>query len=122
MGGPEPDKNAALRGLLDEAEMSNTALASAVVAAGGREGIHLGTSSTTVRRMLDGCRPHWPTPRLVAAVLSTRLQREVSVNRMRLRRLHPARRGSLRRTALLRHTGRHGPHGCRTVRTGHAPS
>ncbi|MGH8922543.1 MAG: hypothetical protein ACRD0H_30105 [Actinomycetes bacterium] len=77
MGGQ--DKNAELRGLLDEAEMSNTALAGAVVAAGGREGIHLGTSSTTVRRMLDGCRPHWPTPRLVAAVLSGRLQREISV-------------------------------------------
>ncbi|MGH3913075.1 MAG: hypothetical protein ACRDTC_06655 [Pseudonocardiaceae bacterium] len=77
MGGP--DKNAALRALLDEAEMSNTALASAVVAAGRREGIHLGTSSTTVRRMLDGCRPNWPTPRLVAGVLAQRLQREISV-------------------------------------------
>lgn len=73
------DKNTALRGLLDEAEMSNTALAAAVVAAGGREGIHLGTSTTTVRRMLDGCRSQWPTPRLVASVLSGRLQREVSV-------------------------------------------
>ncbi|MGH3913994.1 MAG: hypothetical protein ACRDTC_11395, partial [Pseudonocardiaceae bacterium] len=39
----------------------------------------MGTSSTTVRRMLDGSQPHWPTPRLVAAVLAQRLQREVSV-------------------------------------------
>jgi len=80
MGGHgESCENTALLGLLDEAEMSNTALAAAVVAAGGREGIHLGTSSTTVRRMLDGCQPRWPTPRLVASVLSGRLQREVSV-------------------------------------------
>ncbi|MGQ0777786.1 MAG: hypothetical protein ACT4NY_25820 [Pseudonocardiales bacterium] len=77
MGGQ--DRNAALRGLLDEAEMSNTTLAAAVVAAGAREGIYLGTSTTTVRRMLDGCQSQWPTPRLVASVLSQRLQREVSV-------------------------------------------
>jgi hypothetical protein len=53
-------KNAALRGLLDEAEMSH----SAVVAAGAREGKHLGTNTTSVRRMLDGCQPRWPAPRL----------------------------------------------------------
>jgi hypothetical protein len=35
-------KNTALRGLLDEAEMSNVALGRAVVAAGAREGKHLG--------------------------------------------------------------------------------
>ena len=81
MGGPDknPDKNTALRGLLDEAEISNTGLAAAVVAAAGREGLHLGTSTTTVKRMLDGAQPHWPTPRLVAAVLAGRLQREVSI-------------------------------------------
>ena len=72
-------KNTALRELLDEAEMSNTALASAVVAAGAREGIHLATSTTSMRRMLEGCQPRWPAPRLVAAVLSGRLQQEVSV-------------------------------------------
>jgi hypothetical protein len=72
-------KNTALRLLLDEAEMSNTGLASAVVAAGAREGLHLGTCTTSVRRMLEGCQPHWPTPRLVAAVLSRRLRREVTV-------------------------------------------
>ncbi|MGH3481545.1 MAG: hypothetical protein ACRDQD_32605, partial [Nocardioidaceae bacterium] len=59
--------------------MSNTALAAAVVAAGAREGIHLGTSTTTVKRMLQGAQPHWPTPRLVASVLAGRLQREVTV-------------------------------------------
>ncbi|MCA1677309.1 MAG: hypothetical protein LC799_35730, partial [Actinobacteria bacterium] len=73
------DANTVLRGLLDEAQMSNTALAAAVVAAGAREGIHLGTSTTTVKRMLEGSQPHWPTPRLVASVLSGRLQREVKV-------------------------------------------
>ncbi|MGH3937234.1 MAG: hypothetical protein ACRDTG_01150, partial [Pseudonocardiaceae bacterium] len=72
-------KNTALRGLLDEAEMSNIALGRAVVAAGARQGIHLATNTTSVRRMLDGCQPHWPTPRLVAVVLAGRLQREVTV-------------------------------------------
>ncbi|MGH3939371.1 MAG: hypothetical protein ACRDTG_12185 [Pseudonocardiaceae bacterium] len=71
--------NTALRMLLDEAEMSNTGLASVVVAAGAKEGIHLGTDTTSVRRMLDGSQPHWPTPRLVAATLSRRLRREVTV-------------------------------------------
>ncbi|MGH4019067.1 MAG: hypothetical protein ACRDT0_07485, partial [Pseudonocardiaceae bacterium] len=71
--------NGALRALLDEAEMSNTGLATAVVAAAAREGKHVGTSTTSVKRMLDGCQPRWPIPRLVAAVLSRRLQREVSV-------------------------------------------
>jgi len=74
------DVNTALRGLLDEAQMSNIALGHAVVAAGAREGTHLGTNTTSVRRMLDGGQPHWPVPRLVAAVLSARLQREVSVS------------------------------------------
>ncbi len=72
-------KNTALRGLLDEAEMSNSALGRAVVAAGAREGKHVGTNTTSVRRMLAGCQPRWPAPRLVASVLSQRLQREVSV-------------------------------------------
>jgi hypothetical protein len=72
-------RNTALRGLLEEAEMGNAALGRAVVAAGAREGQHLGTNKTSVRRMLDGCQPRWPVPRLVAAVLSGRLQREVSV-------------------------------------------
>ncbi|MGH3932934.1 MAG: hypothetical protein ACRDTF_23505, partial [Pseudonocardiaceae bacterium] len=40
---------------------------------------HLATNTTSVRRMLDGCQPRWPTPRLVAVVLAGRLQREVSV-------------------------------------------
>jgi hypothetical protein len=71
--------NTALRALLDEAEMSNIALGRAVVAAGAREGIHLGTNTTSVKRMLDGCQPRWPAPRLVAAVLSRRLRREVTV-------------------------------------------
>ncbi|MGH3425960.1 MAG: hypothetical protein ACRDQZ_00020, partial [Mycobacteriales bacterium] len=71
--------NSALRVLLDEAQMSNAALARAVVSAGAREGTHLGTSTTSVQRMLEGSQPHWPVPRLVASVLSQRLRREVGV-------------------------------------------
>ncbi|MGH3797381.1 MAG: hypothetical protein ACRDSP_21125 [Pseudonocardiaceae bacterium] len=71
--------NSALRGLLDEGEMSNAGLARAVVSAGAREGIHLGTDTTSVKRMLNGAQPRWPAPRLVAAVLSQRLHREVTV-------------------------------------------
>lgn len=72
-------RNIALRTLLDEAGMSNTALASALVAAGAEEGIHIGTNTTSVKRMLDGCQPHWPVPRLVAKVLSRQLHRELTV-------------------------------------------
>ncbi|MGH4019529.1 MAG: hypothetical protein ACRDT0_09890 [Pseudonocardiaceae bacterium] len=83
-------KNSALRALLDEAEMSNTGLAAAVVAAAAREGKHAGTSTTSVKRMLDGCQPRWPIPRLVAAVLSRRLQRQVSVTECGFADLTPA--------------------------------
>jgi len=65
--------------LLDEAGLSNAALARAVVAAGAKEGIHIGTNPTSVMRMLGGGQPRWPVPRLVAAVLSGRLQREIGV-------------------------------------------
>ncbi|MCP3802219.1 hypothetical protein NLX83_23400 [Allokutzneria sp. A3M-2-11 16] len=75
---PGPGNNV-LRALLDEAGMSNIELAGAVVAAGAEEGVHLGTSATTVRRMLDGSQPRRPVPRLVAEVLSRQLGREVSV-------------------------------------------
>jgi hypothetical protein len=71
--------NSALRVLLIEAGISNAALARAIVALGSAEGIHLGTTTTSVRRMLDGAQPRWPVPRLVAAVLSRRLGREISV-------------------------------------------
>ena len=37
--------------------MSNAGLALAVVNAAAREGRHLGTNTTTVRRMLDGAAP-----------------------------------------------------------------
>lgn len=73
--------NVALRALLDVAGLSNAALARAVVRAGAEEGIHVGTNTTSVRRMLDGCEPRWPVPRLVAKVLSRRLQHEVDVGR-----------------------------------------
>ncbi|MCA1672575.1 MAG: hypothetical protein LC799_10350, partial [Actinobacteria bacterium] len=71
--------NVVLRALLEELEMSNVGLARAVVTAGAEEGIHIGTNTTSVRRMLDGCQPRWPVPRLVAKVLSRRLHQEVTV-------------------------------------------
>ena len=71
--------NTALRILLDEADLTNTALARLVVLAGAEEGIHVGTTTTSVKRMLDGSQPHWPAPRLVAKALSRRLHREVDV-------------------------------------------
>lgn len=71
--------NPALRALLDEAGVSNAALARSVVAAGAKEGVHVGTNTTSVKRMLDGSQPRWPVPRLVAKVLSRHLHREISV-------------------------------------------
>ena len=71
--------NGVLRALLEEAEMSNAGLARAVISAAAREGRNLGTNATSVRRILDGAQPRWPVPRLVATVLSRRLQREVSL-------------------------------------------
>ncbi|MGH4026556.1 MAG: hypothetical protein ACRDRV_18425 [Pseudonocardiaceae bacterium] len=78
-GGAASGGNGMLRALLDGAEMSNAGLARAVVSAAAREGRHLATGTTSVARMLDGAQPRWPVPRLVAAVLSRRLQREVTV-------------------------------------------
>ena len=72
--------NGALRALLGEAELSNSALGRAVVAAGAEEGVHVGTNTTSVQRMLLGTQPRWPVPRLVAKVLSRALHREVSVS------------------------------------------
>ncbi|MGH3717843.1 MAG: hypothetical protein ACRDRI_03195 [Pseudonocardiaceae bacterium] len=71
--------NRPLRVLVEEAGLSHAALARAVVVAGAAEGKHVGTNTTAVRRMLEGCQPRWPVPRLVATVLSRRLRREVSV-------------------------------------------
>jgi hypothetical protein len=76
---PSESGNSALRTLLEEAAISNAALSRGVVAAGAEEGVHLGTTPTSVRRMLDGAQPRWPVPRLVTKVLSRRLGREVSL-------------------------------------------
>lgn len=73
------DGNPALRLLMADAELSNKALANAVVAEGRQRGVHLGTTTTSVRRMLDGCQPRSPVPLLVAGVLSRRLGYRVSV-------------------------------------------
>lgn len=72
--------NNGLRNLLIEAELSNAGLARAVVVAGAKEGVHLGTNATSVKRMLNGCQPRWPVPRLVAKALSRRLGFPVSVS------------------------------------------
>src|SRR5689334_926758 len=71
--------NSELRALLDEAGVSNAALARLVVTAGAEEGVHVGTNTTSIKRMLDGSQPRWPVPRLVAKVLSRHLHREISV-------------------------------------------
>jgi hypothetical protein len=71
--------NSALRVLMEEARLSNAALARAVVAAGAEEEAYVGTNTTSVRRILDGCQPRWPVPRLIAKVLSQALHHEVSV-------------------------------------------
>ncbi|MGH3769982.1 MAG: hypothetical protein ACRDRW_01045 [Pseudonocardiaceae bacterium] len=71
--------NTALRALLEEAAMSNAGLARAVVNAAAREGKHLATTATSVRRVLDGAQPRWPVPRLIATVLARRLHQEVTV-------------------------------------------
>lgn len=71
--------NVVLQTLLHEAGMSNAGLARAVVAAGAEEGVHLGTNATSVKRMLNGCQPRWPVPRLVAKVLSRQLGSAVNV-------------------------------------------
>ena len=68
-----------MRALVEEAGISHAGLARAVVAAGGEAGWHVGTNTTSVRRMLQGCQPRYPVPHLVARVLSRRLRREVSV-------------------------------------------
>lgn len=78
-GGEGGNGNIALRALLNEAGMSNAALARAVITAGAEEGVHIGTNTTSVRRMLDGTQPRWPVSRLVAKVLSRHMQREISV-------------------------------------------
>ncbi|MET8763680.1 hypothetical protein [Lentzea sp. NPDC004782] len=68
-----------MRALLADAGLSNSALARAVIETGAREGVHLGTTTTSVRRMLEGAQPRWPVPRIVAKVLATRLGYPVSV-------------------------------------------
>ncbi|MDQ3403409.1 MAG: hypothetical protein M3548_08435 [Actinomycetota bacterium] len=56
------ESNLALSVLLDDAGMSNAALARAVVVAGAKEGIHVGTNPTSVKRMRNGSQPRWPVP------------------------------------------------------------
>jgi hypothetical protein len=79
VSGTATSANSMLRALVEEAGLSSAALARAVVTVGAEEGVHIGTNTTSVRRMLDGCQPRWPVPRLVAKVLSRQLHHEISV-------------------------------------------
>ncbi|MGH3717837.1 MAG: hypothetical protein ACRDRI_03165 [Pseudonocardiaceae bacterium] len=49
------------------------------IAQAAEKGVHIGTNTTAVRRMLEGCQPRWPVPRLVTKVLSWQFRHEVSV-------------------------------------------
>ncbi|GLZ34708.1 hypothetical protein Lesp02_68950 [Lentzea sp. NBRC 105346] len=71
--------NVALRRLLAESGLSNGALARAIIAMGAKEGLHLATTTTSVKRMLDGAQPRWPVPRLVAKALTMRLGYQVGI-------------------------------------------
>lgn len=73
-------ENVGLRALLAEAGLSNCALARAVIETAAKEGVHLGTTTTSIKRMLEGAQPRWPVPRIVSKVLTARLGYQVSVD------------------------------------------
>ncbi|WP_313888201.1 hypothetical protein [Lentzea alba] len=73
-------ENVGLRALLAEAGLSNCALARAVIETEAKEGVHLGTTTTSIKRMLEGAQPRWPVPRIVSKVLTARLGYQVSVD------------------------------------------
>ena len=81
VGSEEEDTagNVALRRLLGEAGLTHASLAKAVVAAGAEEGLSLGTNTRSVKRMLEGCQPRSPVPKLVAKVLTRHLGHEIGV-------------------------------------------
>ena len=74
--GKEP--NRALVRVIAHAGMSNTGLASRIRVEAKRRGIDASPDHVSVKRWLDGTRPHDDTIRCIAAVLSAKLGREVS--------------------------------------------
>ena len=74
----EKDPNRALARVVAQAGMSNTSLASRIRVEAKRRGIDASPDHVSVKRWLDGTRPHDDTIRCIAAVLSAKLGREVS--------------------------------------------
>jgi tetratricopeptide (TPR) repeat protein len=74
----EKEPNRALVQVVAQAGMSNKGLASRIRAEAERRGIDASPDHVSVKRWLDGTRPHDDTIRCIAAVLSAKLGREVS--------------------------------------------
>ena len=74
----EKEPNRALVRLVAHAGMSNTGLASRIRVEAKRRGIDASPDHVSVKRWLDGTRPHDDTIRCISAVLSAKLGREVS--------------------------------------------
>ena len=74
----DKEPNKALARVVAQAGMSNTSLASRVRVEAKRRGIDASPDHVSVKRWLDGTRPHDDTIRCIAAVLSAKLGREVS--------------------------------------------
>jgi len=74
----EREPNKALARVIAQAGMSNTGLASRARVEAKRRGIDASPDHVSVKRWLDGTRPHDDTIRCIAAVLSAKLSREVS--------------------------------------------
>ena len=74
----EKEPNKALARVIAQAGMSNTSLASRVRVEAKRRGIDASPDHVSVKRWLEGTRPHDDTIRCIAAVLSAKLGREVS--------------------------------------------
>lgn len=74
----EKEPNRALVRVVTQAGMSNTGLASRVRVEAKQRGIDASPDHVSVKRWLDGTRPHDDTIRCIAAVLSAKLGREIS--------------------------------------------
>ena len=74
----EKEPNRALVRVVAQAGMSNKGLASRIRAEAKQRGIDASPDHVSVKRWLDGTRPHDDTIRCIAAVLSAKLGREVS--------------------------------------------
>lgn len=74
----EKEPNGALARVVAQAGLSNTSLAARVSVEARRRGIRATPDHVSVKRWLEGMRPHDETIRCVAAVLSAKLGREIS--------------------------------------------